>query len=315
LGAGVILGQPLGREQSGNWPLGARAVAEALTPVVEALRRGEACRDLEVELHSQGRRVLSFSSGPVYEAGGRLAGGVIVFRDVTTQRHVARLKDELLSIASHDLKTPATVLKAQAQLLQRALDRGTAEPEKLSRRVQLILEQTERLTRMLNLLLDLSRVEAGRLELDRQPTDLLEVIGRVVATVQELSSKHQIEVQAPPVVTGVWDPARLEQVVQNLLTNAVKYSPEGGRVTVSVEVNAASVTVSVSDQGLGIPPEELPHVFERFYRVEGTRRLEGSGLGLHICKEIVSAHGGQTWAASEGPGRGSTFFFSLPRAA
>jgi signal transduction histidine kinase len=315
LGGGVILGQPLGREQWGQWPLGARAVADALTPVVQALQRGEACRDLEVELHSQGRRLLSFSSAPVYEPSGRLAGGVIVFRDVTTQRHIARLKDELLSIASHDLKTPVTVLRGQAQLMRHALDRGAAEPDELLPRVERILDQTERLTRMLNLLLDLSRVEAGRLDLDRRPINLVNVIGRVVVGVRELSTRHQIQVQAPPVVEGEWDAGRLEQVIQNLLTNAVKYSPEGGLVSVGVQVDDTTVTVSVRDQGLGIPAEDLPHVFERFYRVEGTRRLEGSGLGLYICNEIVSAHGGRTWVESEGPGHGSTFFFSLPRSA
>jgi signal transduction histidine kinase len=223
------------------------------------------------------------------------------------------LKDELLSIASHDLRTPVTIVKAQAQLMQRALQRGVATPATLAARADLIVEQTDRLARMLNLLLDLSRVEAGRLDLSPEYIDLAELVTRVVAGVQTLSTSHRLEVQAPARIEGIWDTARLEQVVQNLLTNAIKYAPDGGPITVAVEGDDATATVSVRDEGLGIPAEELPRLFERFYRVEGTRSLEGNGLGLHICQAIVSAHGGRIWATSDGPGRGSTFWFTLPR--
>jgi signal transduction histidine kinase len=314
VGSGITLGVPLDREQLGNWPLGARAVAEALTPVLEALRRGEAQRDLEVEINNQGRQVLSFSSAPLSDAAGHLAGGVVVFRDVTTQRDVARLKDDLLSIASHDLRTPVTVLKVQAQLMRRELDQGVVSTERLASRAQVVLEQTNRLTDMLNLLLDLSRVEAGRLDLSQEPIDLVDLIRRVAANIQPLSTAHHIQVSAPASVDGLWDVARLEQVMQNLLTNAIKYAPDGGQVVISVETDRRQVTVSVRDQGLGIAPEELPQLFERFYRVAGMRGLEGSGLGLYICQGIISAHGGRIWAASDGPGQGSTFSFTLPRA-
>ncbi len=313
VGAGIVLGQPLDREQWGQWPLGARAVAEALAPVLDALRRGESHRDLEVELHNQGRQVLSFSSAPLSDTAGQLAGGVVVFRDVTTQRDVARLKDDLLSITSHDLRTPVTVLKGQAQLMLRAIEQDKATPGTLSARLQLMLEQTDRLTGMLNRLLDLSRVEAGRLDLQLESTDLMDVVRHVVGTLQGLSAVHSLEVRAPASVKGRWDAARLEQVLQNLVTNAIKYAPDGGRIVVGVEADARHATVSVHDEGLGIAAEELPQLFGRFYRVAGTRGLEGSGLGLYICQGIISAHGGRIWATSEGPGRGSTFTFSVPR--
>jgi signal transduction histidine kinase len=199
--------------------------------------------------------------------------------------------------------------------MQRALNRGVATPATLGARADLIVEQTDRLARMLNLLLDLSRVEAGRLDLSPEHIDLAELVSRVVAGVQTLSTAHRLEVQAPARIEGIWDTARLEQVLQNLLTNAIKYAPEGGRITVLVEGDDAAATVSVRDEGLGIPAEELPHLFERFYRAEGTRSLEGNGLGLHICQAIVAAHGGRIWATSDGPGRGSTFWFTLPRPA
>jgi signal transduction histidine kinase len=310
MGAGIILGQPLGSEQWGQWPLGAKAVGEALAPVIDALRRGEARRDTEVEVNANGRRVLSFSGAPIAEPSGAHAGGVVVIRDVTSERDIARLRDDLLSIASHDLRTPATVLKIQAQMLKRELG---SENVKAVERVQMMLEQTDRLSNMLNLLLDLSRVEAGRLDLRLESVDLVRLVRRAVASVQALSTNHSIRVYAPRAVEGMWDAARLEQVMQNLLTNAIKYAPEGGRISVSVRVDAEEVTVSVRDRGLGIPAEDLPHLFTRFYRVAQTRGLEGSGLGLYVCQGIVSAHGGRIWATSDGPGRGSTFSFTLKR--
>ena len=315
MGAGVVLGQPLDHEQWGQWPLGAKNVAEALEPVLGALRRGEPAHQLEVELNSQGRRVLSFSSAPLCDASGQHEGGVVVFRDVSTERDVARMKDDLLSIASHDLRTPTRVLKVQAQLIRRERDQQAATTDKLSARLDVMLQQADRLSNMLNLLLDLSRVEAGRLDLRPEPMDLSRLVCEVVAQVAPLSSRHHIEVSAPPSIEGVWDAARLEQVLQNLLTNAIKYAPGGGRIDVSVQSDPHEVTVSVADQGLGIAPEELPQLFDRFYRVARTRGLEGSGLGLYVCQGIVAAHGGCIWAQSDGPGQGSTFCFTLPRQA
>jgi len=312
LGEGITLGQPLDLEQWGHWPLGARALAEALAPVVEAMRRGEARRDVEVELSVGGRRVLSFSATPLWDGSGDLAGGVVVVRDVTTQRDVARLKDDLLSITSHDLRTPLTVLRGQAQLMQRSLRNNTHTPEQLLGRVDLMLDQADRLTTMLNRLLDLSKLEAGRLDLKLEPTDLVTLIRSVVVGFQALSSAHTIELDLPPYLEGQWDPARLSQVIQNLMTNAIKYSPEGGTVRLRAGTSNRQAIVCVGDNGLGIPAEDLPELFGRFYRVAGTRGLEGSGLGLYICQGIISAHGGRIWADSDGPGRGSTFSFTLP---
>ena len=312
MGATIILGQPLDHEQWGQWPLGAKAVGEALAPVIEALHFGEERRDVEVEVNAGGRRVISFSGAPIADGSGGHAGGVIVIRDVTSERDIARLRDDLLSIASHDLRTPATVLKIQAQMLQREL-RG--DNPRAAERVQMMLAQTDRLSNMLNLLLDLTRVEAGRLDLRPETMDLVPLVQRVVASVQPLSSKHSIRVHSPRRVEGTWDAARLEQVLQNLLTNAIKYAPDGGAISINVRAEADQVTVSVRDRGLGIPADELPLLFNQFYRVARTRGLEGSGLGLYVCQGIISAHGGRIWATSRGPGHGSTFYFSLSRGA
>ncbi|HEV8634276.1 MAG TPA: ATP-binding protein, partial [Chloroflexota bacterium] len=311
----VVLGQPLDSGQWDRWPVGPRAIAAALRPAVEALRRGETLRDVEAELGSEGRRALGFSCGPLRDPAGRPAGGVVVFRDVTGRREVERLKDEVLAMASHDLKTPATVIKLQAQMLRRKVGTGSATPEQLGAGLDTVVQQADRMVELLKLLLDFSRLEAGRLGLERSPVDLVAVAGAAVEEVQAMTDRHRLVVRAPAAVPGAWDELRLKEVLTNLLTNAVKYSPDGGAIEVAVEADERNATVRVRDQGVGLRPEELPRIFERFYRAAGTRRLEGSGLGLHICQAIVAAHGGRIWAESEGPGRGSTFCFAVPGAA
>lgn len=309
----LVLGQTLDRERWGAWQSGARAVAEVLEPMIEALRRGEPVHELEVEVRSDGRRVLAFSSAPFHDADGQPAGGVVIFRDITGRKEVERLKDEVLSIASHDLKTPITVIKGQAQVLEQRAASGAVPPERLARGLRAIVGQADRMTELLDLLLDLSRLEAGRLGLQPEPMDLAELARTLVHDLQLTTERHRMRVQAPAQVTGTWDRHRLEQVLQNLLANAIKYSPDGGSVTVRIEATSSQVKLLVTDQGVGLPGEEIPHLFERFYRVQGTRSLEGTGLGLYITKGIVAAHGGRIWAESKGPGKGSTFGLELPR--
>jgi signal transduction histidine kinase len=308
----IVLGQPLDREQWGLWPLGPRAVAQALAPMIDALRRGEARRDVEVEMRAAGVRVLSFNCAPLHNASGSLTGGVIVFRDVTGRREVERVKDEVLSVASHDLKGPVTVIKGQAQLLGRGMSLGKVTNEQLLQGLSTIVRHSDRLVDMLNLMLDLSRVESGRLDLERVEMDLVAVARGILEGVQATTSRHLLALQSTDRVEGTWDVRRIEQVLHNLLSNAVKYSPDGGEVNLTIDADDRNVTVRVSDRGVGLDPSELPRLFERFYRAEGTRRLEGSGLGLYICEAIVSAHGGRIWAESEGLGRGSCFCFTLP---
>jgi signal transduction histidine kinase len=239
-------------------------------------------------------------------------GGVIVIRDVTEQRALDRLKAQVLQIASHDLQAPLTVVKGQAQLLDIQLKNGTATEASLHQGLVRIVSQTERVSHMMRLLLDLSRMEGGRLELQRSPTDLIPLVHEVIDGTRLLTTTHEICVEAPPAVVGTWDAQRLRQVLQNLLTNAIKYSPDGGRIEVRVRLEDGSVRVDITDAGIGLSAEEAERVFGQFYRAEGARRLEGSGLGLYICQAIVSAHGGRISVSSPGPGKGSTFSFTLP---
>jgi signal transduction histidine kinase len=249
----------------------------------------------------------------MHSAGGEPAGGVIVIRDVTQQRALDRLKARVLQIASHDLQTPLTVVKGRAQWLQRRLSQDDDDPAWLREGLTAIVAQADRVSDMLRLLLDVSLVEGGRIDLHRSPTNLAALVREVAEEGRFLSEAHPISVDAPLRVDGEWDAARLRQVLQNLIKNAIKYSPEGGRVDVRVRATRSEVQVAVRDRGIGLRPEEASRVFEQFYRAAAARRLEGSGLGLYICQAIVAAHGGHVCATSAGPGKGTTFHFALPR--
>jgi signal transduction histidine kinase len=309
----IVFGQPLDREQWGQWPLGAQEVAETLAPMIDELRKGRAPQAIEVELGSQSRRFLSFSGTPLFDFSGMLTGGLLVVRDITGPHELDRLKDDMLLIASHDLRLPVTVIKTEAQLLRRDIRRDAPDRDTLDEALVTIVGQADRLSKLLSLLLDLSLIDAGRLAIDAAQMDLRSMVGRLIAGVQVTSARHVLTLQAPPVVHGCWDERRLQQVVANLLTNAVKYSPNGGPIAVSIHVGKQAVTVRVRDHGVGLGQAEALHIFERFYRAAGIRQLEGTGLGLYICEAIVTAHGGRIWAESAGPGQGSAFCFSLPR--
>ncbi|MCA1646709.1 MAG: GAF domain-containing sensor histidine kinase [Chloroflexi bacterium] len=307
---GVVLGRPFDEELWDHWPLGGRAVAAALRPVVEQLRRTEKAHEVEAELVGSGRRTLSFRASPLHDADGRFSGGVIVFGDVSGRREVERFKGEMFSIASHDLKTPATVIKTQAQWLKRQVTAG--EHGEVQEGLSMIAEQADRLASLLNQLLDVSSIESGQLEMDPALTDLGGILTSMARALQALTDIHVIEVHAPTGAVGYWDARRIEEVVQNLLSNAVKYSPLGGQIGLYLDVDETSATVLVRDTGIGLAVDEAPHVFERYYRGSNPHGLEGSGLGLYICQAIVTAHGGRIWAESAGPDQGSTFGFTLP---
>ena len=306
----IVLGHRLDARPWDQWPLGGRAAAEALRPVVDRLRATEEAQDVEVEVPGAAHRILSFRASPLHDAAGGFTGGVIVFRDVSGRRDVERVQDDMFSIASHDLKTPTTVIKAQSQWLLRRVRQG--EHGDVEEGLTMISDQADRLARLLNSLLDLSRCEAGRLDLELAPTDLRGILIGIARAVQSTTETHRIEVSAAPGVIGHWDQRRIEEVVQNLLCNALKYSPTGGPIEMTLSADHRQATVTVSDAGIGIPAAELPRVFERFFRGRSHRRIDGTGLGLYICQVVVAAHGGRVWAESAGPGRGSTFGFSLP---
>ncbi len=226
-----------------------------------------------------------------------------------------RQKDEFLSIAAHELRTPMTAMKGYAQLLQRRA-REMPDADRWMRPLHTIDQQVDRMTDLVERLLDVSRIQLGRLELTLQPMDLIRMVEEATAEAQMSTDKHQIEMVAPlSELQGRWDGSRLQQVISNLLSNAIRYSPNGGRIEVRVAFEQAEAVVSVKDEGTGIPPEAIPHLFERNYRAAEAARANagGLGLGLYVAKGIIDAHGGSISVRSE-PGKGSCFYVALPLA-
>jgi PAS domain S-box-containing protein len=226
------------------------------------------------------------------------------------------VRDTFLSIASHELKNPLTSLLGNAQLLQRRSARAGAQSARDQQTVAVIVDQAVRLNKLLTTLLDASQLETGQLSIERMPLNLCELAQRVVADVQPTLTQHTLTTSMPEIPLIIdGDSLRLEQVLHNLLQNAIKYSPDGGLITVAVEQRAHMVCVAVTDQGIGIPPSALPRLFERFYRAAqvDTGGISGLGIGLYVVKEIVTLHSG-TITVTSTEGIGSIFTICLPLA-
>ena len=225
-----------------------------------------------------------------------------------------RARDQFLSIASHELKTPITSLLGFTQLLQRRTEREGTLGERTQRAVRVIGEQAQRLNQLVALMLNLSRIETGQLSIERAPLDLHALTQRVVDEMQPLLERHTVTITGPdtPLIVEA-DELRLEQVLQNLIQNAIKYSPAGGPIMIHVVRQADHACLAISDQGIGIPEEARAHLFQRFYRASNVdpRQISGMGIGLYVVKEIVRRHGGTVEVRSE-EGRGSTFTVRLP---
>jgi protein-histidine pros-kinase len=235
------------------------------------------------------------------------AAYVAAAHDISERRALERLQREFIAMVSHELMNPVTGIGLNAELLR--LTETYSE-----RAVDGITASARRLERLIGDLLDVSRLSSGRLLLRPSRVDLVEVARRCAAQTQTAGQAGRVRVETDQdAIVGWWDPVRLEQILDNLLSNALKYDPAGGEVLVRIENLGPEVRVAVHDRGPGISAEALPHLFDRFYRAEATeRRAAGLGLGLHITKGLVEAHGGRITVESE-PGRGSTFRFSLPR--
>lgn len=294
-------------------------------PSQQAILTGQPVKGIQVFLRQADGRIVPtlVNAAPVRDEGGNLTRGVSVFQDITALKELERHKDEFISVASHELRGPLTVIRGQAQLLQRQLRRqekqGQLQPSMLNimESMENIESQTARLNDLVNDLMDVSRIQSGKLVLQRMPTEVQPLIARVVQHWARSSANHTLLVDADlPAehVLGWWDARRVEQIFNNLIGNAMKYSPEGGNVQVRVRhhAEAGEVVVTVQDGGMGIPPEALEHLFERFYRAGNVHSISGTGLGLYISKQLAVAHGGDVWAESPGPGKGSTFSLRLP---
>jgi signal transduction histidine kinase/DNA-binding response OmpR family regulator/HPt (histidine-containing phosphotransfer) domain-containing protein len=292
---------------------GSFADPSALDPQRRALGGDDRLRD-RVELQFPAPGIYARVVAPVRDAGGASIGHLIVYRNVTQEADAERLKSEFVSIVSHELRTPMTSVKASLSLVLAGAS-GPVDPA-VAELLEIALRNTDRLVRLVNDLLDLSRLEAGRLELRPEPTPLDEVVRLSVETVGGVATEQKVKVVAtapatPVTVLGVRD--RLVQVAVNLLANAIKFSPPGTRVEIRWWQDGADGVLEVADQGPGIPPDKVSVIFEPFRQLDSstTRERGGAGLGLAITKGIVDALGGSVRVESD-VGRGSRFLVRLP---
>jgi PAS domain S-box-containing protein len=282
--------------------------------VFQRFLAGEEIRDEELEMRrADGSKVwINLSVRPVRDREGRVIASRSVVTDITEHKKLDQLKDDFIGLVSHELRSPMTVITG-------AINTALTEAERLSPEEthQLLKDaalEADLLSNLLGNLLELSRVQAARLVLHAEAIDIKRVIQNAVEEVKRQSSAHKFMVSVTRKLPLVYaDPLRLERILYNLLENAVKYSPQGGEIGVSVKPEKEHLVIGVSDQGIGISPADQAKLFAPFQRLEEFKPggARGVGLGLLVCRRLVEAHGGQIWVKSK-PGRGSTFFFTLP---
>lgn len=269
---------------------------------------------LEVVAYNTDRRLyFKEVSQPIRRGDGTLLGRLFVYFDVTREKEVDQAKTEFISIASHELRTPMTSIKGSLDLL---LGGFAGELNEETRELLVIAQNgCERLIRLINDVLDLSKIEAGRMQLRLQPMSLFDSVQRSMRTIKSYADSFQVRLATDcpgPLPEIVGDRDRLDQVVTNLLGNAIKFSPSGGTVTAALRRQGDRVECRVIDQGPGIPPNQLDRIFGKFQQVETqSGKKGGTGLGLAIARALVEEHGGKIWVESE-VGRGSQFIFQLP---
>ena len=278
--------------------------------LVEAWRRGQQTRQIQSESVEVPTRHQYLQLVVIPDQ--HTSGSLLLAQDLTRIRRLETVRRDFVSNLSHELRTPLASLKALAETLQEgALD----DPPAARRFVDQIQIEVDALTQMVNELLELSKIESGRFSLDRSPAAAYDLLHSAAQRMQVQAERASVALRvesAEDLPKVQVDSQRLEQVLINLIHNAVKFTRPGGEVLLCAEAVPGEVRFAVQDSGVGIPDDEVSRIFERFYRVDKSRTGRGTGLGLSIAKHIVEAHGGKIWAEST-EGRGSTFYFTIPQ--
>lgn len=290
---------------------------DQLHVVIEAIRRGEFKKaELYVTVGTSDR-IYETQGAQVRNEEGKDLGVVVIFNDVTDMKNIDKMKSSFVAMASHELRTPLTAIKGFSSTLLESIDDEIYGKEEQREFLGIVVSECDRLRRLIDDLLNTSRIEAGEsLKPNYSRFEIVPLLEKSVAVQQQASTKHtvklSIENELPATIVG--DQDKLDQILTNLLNNAIKYSPGGGQVTVRAKNEGETLLIGVEDQGLGIPKDHLSKVFEKFHRVnnEDNRKIYGTGLGLFLVKHLVDrVHMGTIWAESE-VGVGSTFWFRIP---
>ncbi|RZL14910.1 MAG: HAMP domain-containing histidine kinase, partial [Pedobacter sp.] len=236
---------------------------------------------------------------------------LLAIEDITERKEIERRKDDFLSIASHELKTPLTTIKGYIQVLERTAPDNA--PDKFNNTLGKVASYVERLNSLIEDLLDVSRIQTGNIELHKTTFDFDAMINEAIEGLRTSATHHQIKLNGKTGAQVIGDESHIIQVINNLLSNAVKYAPDAETIEVSISNVSDYIKVSVKDFGLGMSTEDKKRVFERFFRSgEIQKRFPGMGIGLYICDQIIKNHGGTLWVESE-IGKGSTFSFTIPK--
>lgn len=288
-------------------------VTEVDSPISLALRTGRLSDGVFKLRSDKEKRQIAIVSNPIFQ-DRKIIGAIMILRDVTKEREVDRMKTEFISLASHQLRTPLSAIKWFSEMLLSG-DAGkmTIEQTEFSKN---IYESTERMIELVNSLLNISRIESGRIIVDPKPTDLKDLIKGIVKDLQTKIEQKEINLVVS-VHEGLGlinlDPRLISQVYLNFLTNAIKYTPRGGEISIFISRKGDFIVSQIADTGYGIPKSQQDRVFKKFFRGENVVKVEteGTGLGLYLVKAIIESSGGRVWFKSE-EGKGSSFWFSLP---
>lgn len=290
-------GLTLEKAESGGWPL---------TPNATLYVEGDLERANSLPLP------VGITYAPLINPEGTLVNIVATVRDITRFREAEELKSTFISVISHELKTPVALIKGYVSTLRR--EDATWDRAVVRDSLSVIEEETDRLTELIENLLDASRLQAGALSINLSDVSMRALTERIAEKFRTQTSQHALLVDFPPdfpVIVG--DEGRLTQVLSNLISNAIKYSAEGGEIRIHGQALPDQVIICVSDQGPGISPEDIPHIFDRFYRSSAaSKTTKGAGLGLYLARAVVEAHGGHIWVDPR-PGDGARICFSLPK--